>query len=1097
MKIVGYIILGYLSLFTLSFANDETVNKDLEPFYGRKIPSVLLEPTSVDFKEENIKEALFALVDKSNIPLNYHHEDFLDEIPTNKTITLYMENAYTLEVLLRILKEVNANLFISEKGQLVIGAGIGAVGGNSSKSNKPNSKIEGKIIDAETGEPLPGANVIIKGTSIGAASNIEGLYVISQVPPGSYKLSITYIGYNPVEIPVQVDPGKKIKQNIKMNYTTLEGEKVTITAQAEGQLKAINKQISSVNIKNIISEDRIQEIPEESVAGAIRRLPGVSLRGDRTVIRGLSPHFNQIQIDGVDMASTASNERSSGVGMISQYMVGGIELSKSAMADHEADVIGGAVNLILKQAPEKPYLRLLMQDAFNTLSESYANPKVVLTAGKRYFNNLIGVLGTVSYERGHSTNNTMNASYGEVIIDTKKAIVPQNISLQDKDNLMKNRIGTSFVLDYTTSLTKIKLSSFLSISDHDNKIYNTRYIQREIGNSIDLAQRERIVFNNALRFEQYIGNYKWNAGISYAYSSNDQPEMLSAEIRFPYELERRSYWNMPPIKVPNLKVNEETDIQSGSLMGLDKQTEYTENSQLGTYIDLTKNINIADWLNIDLKMGAKYKHQTKKSDMNYYVANFGTGESDIILSLFDSNIEWMPTNYSDFRPSVNYYNSQFGAHLIVDPVYKQDELLLGDYSLDNMPDEDKVLELNNFLTTNELYWKQMGNSFENDYYGNEDYIAAYIMPQIEIFKKITFIPGLRYERNQTEFTAWRIPSLEENRFQTHPEIANFDVTRQRKNEYFLPMIHGIFRPSDWFDIKTSYTHTLSRPRFGDFVPKWRFDLNILRYNDPYLKPALSKNMDLYFSFYGNKLGLFTIGGYNKRISDLVFDHGRIPVNQLGTANEITKMFDGLPGTEVIGDFINWTINNPEDAVMQGIELEWQTNFWFLPGILKGLVLNVNFTTQKSEVKYPLVEKTQTIVGYDTTTVFGQQQITPIKETVYTDTYYADRMIDQANQLLNLSLGYDYKGFSIRASMKYTDDLFKSYALYDPYREYTTGRYDYDVVIRQKLPVNGLQLFCNFVNLSKTRNITINQGSGWPTQQTYGGIGIALGLNYRL
>jgi hypothetical protein len=218
---------------------------------------------------------------------------------------------------------------------------------------------------------------------------------------------------------------------------------------------------------------------------------------------------------------------------------------------------------------------------------------------------------------------------------------------------------------------------------------------------------------------------------------------------------------------------------------------------------------------------------------------------------------------------------------------------------------------------------------------------------------------------------------------------------------------------------------------------------------------------------------------------------------LGTAEEITEMFDGLPGPQVIGNTINWTMNNPRKAVLQGIEVEWQSNFWYLPGLLRGLVLNVNFTTQRSEAKYPIVDKTQEIVGYDTTVVFGQTQILPIKETVYTDTFYTDRMIDQANTLLNLSVGYDYKDFSIRASMKYTDNLFRNFAFYAPYREFTKGRYDYDVVIRQKLPVKGLQAYCNLVNLSRTRNITINKGSGWPSVQTYGGLGIAVGFKYKI
>ncbi|UCE07459.1 MAG: TonB-dependent receptor, partial [bacterium] len=480
-----------------------------------------------------------------------------------------------------------------------------------------------------------------------------------------------------------------------------------------------------------------------------------------------------------------------------------------------------------------------------------------------------------------------------------------------------------------------------------------------------------------------------------------------------------------------------------------------------------------------------------------YKVTFGPAESDIIESLFESDIEWMPDNYTDFRPSVNYYAGLFGGHLVVDENYREDDFLLGDYYLDNMPDMDKIRELHDFLSAKNWYWKEMGNSYASDFHGTEDYLAVYIMPQIELFNKLTFIPGIRYERNQTEYTAWRIPYLEETRYQPHPEIANFHVTRKRENEFFLPMIHCIYRPSDWFDIKTSYTHTLSRPRFGDFVPKWKININSLTYNNPYLEPALSKNIDLHFSFYGNKLGLFTIGAFNKTIEDLVFDHGTIPLNQLGTAEEVTEMFDGLPGVEVIGSPINWTMNNPRNAVLQGIELEWQCNFWYLPGLLKGLVLNVNFTMQSSENKYPIVDKSQIIVGYDTTYVFGQEFIKEIRETVYTDTFYTDRMIDQANELLNLSLGYDYKGFSIRASMKYTDNLFRSFAYYDPYREFTTGRYDYDIAIRQKLPLDGMQVYCNLTNLSKTRNITINQGSGWPTNQTYGGLGIAFGLKYEL
>ncbi|RKY51452.1 MAG: hypothetical protein DRP89_09000, partial [Candidatus Neomarinimicrobiota bacterium] len=448
-----------------------------------------------------------------------------------------------------------------------------------------------------------------------------------------------------------------------------------------------------------------------------------------------------------------------------------------------------------------------------------------------------------------------------------------------------------------------------------------------------------------------------------------------------------------------------------------------------------------------------------------------------------------------------YLNSPiFAGIYITDKDYSNDNFLIGGYKLNNMPDPDKVRYLYDLAYSNGYYFYVYSQSYGSDYYGTEDYWGTYIMPQIELFGKLTLIPGLRYERNHTEYTAWRIPYLGyESVEDPWVEIKDMDATRKRKNEFFLPMIHCIYKPYHWFNVKASYTHTLSRPRFGDIIPKWRIDLKSVSYNNPFLKPALSKNIDLYFSFYGNKLGLFTIGGFKKTIKDLVFNHGIIPLNQLGRPDEITEMFDGLPGEIVIGKTIDWRMNNYRDAFLNGFEVSWQSNFWFLPGLLKGLVLNVNYTKEHSEAKYPMIHKSQVITGYDTTVVFGQVQIKPIMETVYTDTFYTARMIDQPNDLLNLIIGYDYKGFSIRGSMKYTNDLFSSAEYNENYREFTQERFSYDVAIRQKFPLFGLNLnaFCNITNIGRSKYVVINKGSGWPTVERYGGIGIALGLRYEL
>ena len=158
-------------------------------------------------------------------------------------------------------------------------------------------------------------------------------------------------------------------------------------------------------------------------------------------------------------------------------------------------------------------------------------------------------------------------------------------------------------------------------------------------------------------------------------------------------------------------------------------------------------------------------------------------------------------------------------------------------------------------------------------------------------------------------------------------------------------------------------------------------------------------------------------------------------------------------------------------------------------------MNVNYTRLNSKAKYPIVNKTQSITGYDTTTVFGQTTITPIRETIYTDTSYTSRIIDQADDLLNLTIGYDYKDFSIRGSMKYTDDLFSRAERNVNFREFTQARTSYDVTIRQKFPLMDVDLdaYLNIVNIGRSQYVEINKGSGYPTVERYGGLGLALGL----
>ncbi len=204
--------------------------------------------------------------------------------------------------------------------------------------------IEGIVKDKKTQKNLIGANVFIVGTSIGASTNTEGKYLLKNVKPGSYKVKASYIGYQAVEVDIDVTPTENMTQDFELSYVSLQGEAIEVTAQARGQIDAINEQIKAKSIKNIVSSDRIQELPDANAAETVARIPGVSIRreggeGNKVIIRGLSPKYNKVMVDGTNLASTDPDNRSTDLSMISQYMLEGIEVTKAGTPDQERDVL--------------------------------------------------------------------------------------------------------------------------------------------------------------------------------------------------------------------------------------------------------------------------------------------------------------------------------------------------------------------------------------------------------------------------------------------------------------------------------------------------------------------------------------------------------------------------------------------------------------------------------------------------------------------------------------------------------------------------------------------------------------------------------------
>ncbi|MCU0411020.1 MAG: carboxypeptidase-like regulatory domain-containing protein, partial [Bacteroidetes bacterium] len=252
------------------------------------------------------------------------------------------------------------------------------------------ASIRGSVTDQTTNEPLVGAHVFVQGTAIGTATDREGKYVLTGVPAGSYQLKVSYIGYVSKEISQTVESGSTLSLDITLMADVVQGEEVIVTAQARGQVAAINQQRTSNTIINVISEEKIQELPDANAAEAIGRLPGVSLirsggEANKVLLRGLSDKFSTITIDGIKVPPTDANERGVDLSTISQGTLAGVELFKALTPDKDADAIAGSINLVTKRAPQERVLKADLKGDYNHLMKALDQYDVQLKYGERFF----------------------------------------------------------------------------------------------------------------------------------------------------------------------------------------------------------------------------------------------------------------------------------------------------------------------------------------------------------------------------------------------------------------------------------------------------------------------------------------------------------------------------------------------------------------------------------------------------------------------------------------------------------------------------------------------------------------------------------------
>ncbi|MBN1481090.1 TonB-dependent receptor [candidate division KSB1 bacterium] len=218
--------------------------------------------------------------------------------------------------------------------------------------------LAGRVIDSHSGEPLPGVNVTLSSTVLGAATDADGRFTIQRIPAGIYTARVTMIGYKHTEQHVTIQPNQTTNVDIQLQETVLETPEVMITANKRRQ--SIQESPNSVGVLTRRDFEQKNEIYLDKL---LQYASGVNFVGTQVNIRG-SSGFNygagsrvMFLIDGVPVMPGDSGDIK--WDLIPATQIERVEIVKGAgSALYGSSALGGVINVITKKASSRPSTHL-------------------------------------------------------------------------------------------------------------------------------------------------------------------------------------------------------------------------------------------------------------------------------------------------------------------------------------------------------------------------------------------------------------------------------------------------------------------------------------------------------------------------------------------------------------------------------------------------------------------------------------------------------------------------------------------------------------------------------------------------------------------
>ncbi len=867
-----------------------------------------------------------------------------------------------------------------------------------------NGAVSGRVMDVDTKEYLPGANIILEGTNFGAASDRSGKYRISNIPPGAYTLVCSYIGYEDQSVEITIgEQGYTIAKDIAIKASDVKMQEVLILGLTQGQTKALNIQKTSDNIMNVVSEEQMEKFPDINSAEVLQRMPGVSIQRDQgegryVQIRGTATQMNSMKINGEDIPSPEGGERTTQMDIIPSSQLSSIEVIKTLTPDMDANSIGGTVNLVTKSALdyEKPVLNVTAGGGYADISGGGIYQGSVDYGTRFGVNKDFGIMFGASYLRSDrgSHNNEMEWGGVDDVNDNEIPWALENLALRNYD-IRRDRLGFSTSFDYKPNndnsySIKAIYDNYLDIENRNELTIEpdgfnsaTDITEAEFVHEMKARDQEATLYSIMGTGENNFGGLTLDYSLSYNYGQ--EKEDRHYEPKFVMDETPDMTWNLSDPDNPKFTITSlDPDYYLNASNFVFDGMEYHDN--LTTNTDIIGSVNFKIPYSFlgsqaELKLGSKVSMKEKDRKENIWAYEWD-GEDDILMSQFTGD------NVSDLLDG----NYNFGPTIDVD---KMESFFNANKNDDLVGEIDK--EASDAAT----------------YDATEDVYAFYLMTTINL-DKVTILAGVRDEISKTSYTGNEVVFDDEGDY-----VETNQLSAEKSHNHILPSLHLKYAVSPQTNIRAAFTSGLARPHYEHMVPYsivFQEDEQIESGNAD-LIPTTAYGFDLLAEHYFSGIGVISGGVFYKILEDIIYP---TVIEQDG------GIYDGY---EI---YQPWQPEGADPATIFGFEVNWQQQLTFLPGFLDGFGIYANYTHTKSTADLP---------GREDAALPGQ-----------------------AGNTANFALSYQKAGFTAQFSINYQDSFIFEVGEDEDHDIYYKDHIQFDFSANQEI-VKGLSVYLQFVNLN--------------------------------